>query len=336
MNPIIKALLIVFFAFQLEAGQAQELKVKLPSKAIEIQNCDFIISESIDARKNKMMLGTVKRGLKHRSRIASLHKGLNYQFNRFINKSFTDVVNYDYEILLVVRQLSIAESSLRFNEAARVTATYDFYLPADGKYKKVHRSQQFLKNTSGLDVTSSHDRLIVETIVNAIHEFHQADWRGEIDQIDGVVYKEMIKPWSFEYPILSVTQPKKGIYVNIDQFRNNNPAFTNFKAKINPDKNTAKPEKSSGLIVVYDNDGTPRKITWRIWGFCTGDQFFIRNSNGDFTQLVRKGDHFFFQDFIRLSENPDNKVIGGLIGEHRDYVIFKLDINSGEFIFVGR
>ena len=322
--------------FQYVKIQGQDLKIKLKSREIELAGHDFIISKAIDARKNKMMLGTVKRGFKNRNRIASLHKGLEYQFDSFIKNSLPRVDNYTYEIFLVVRELSISESSLRFNEAARVSSVYDFYLPAEGKYKLVYRSQIFLKTTSGIDVTSAHDNLISETIIKAIKEFHHAKWRNKIEHISSESYQEMVQPRSFDYPILSAEKVKKGIYMNLDQFRQNEPVFTDFEAYENLEKKTADPEKSGGSIIVYDENGDAKKITWRIWGFCTGDRFYIRNSHGDFTLLERKGDDFFFHDFMRLSEIPNNQAIRGIMGEQRDYIILKLDIKTGEFIFVGR
>lgn len=316
--------------------QGQDLKIKLKSIKIELADRDFIIVKTIDARKNKMMLGTVKRGLKNRSRIASLHKGLEYQFNGFLAQSMPAIENHKYEILLVVRELTVAETSYRFNEAARVFAIYDFYIAISNHYKMLYRCRQFLKSTNAINATSAHDRLISETICNALNEFDKSEWRLKMDEIIEENYKEMIEPRSFEYPVLSLEKPTKGIYMNLDQFRQNEPVFTNFNFFENNEKNTARLESSGGKFIVSDDLGNARKITTQIWGFSTGEKIYIKNSNGYFTLLIRKDDHFFFEDFVRLPDVSNNQVVESLVGEYQDYAIFELDIKTGEFIFIGR
>ncbi len=283
-----------------------------------------------------MMIGVVQRGLNQRKRIAKMHKGLIFQFEKFINKTLTSIENPAYLIVMIVRKLEIAESTLRYNESASLKAIYDFYAIDGKRYKKIYRSNEYYTNTSLLDVTSFHDNLIEKSILNAFEKINKIDWRNKLPVLEAESYQEMTAIQSFEYPILSAVDLKKGIYLTLDDFRKNKPKAFNYNYSENPDNFSAKLEKSGGMIVVYDADGNPDKITWRIWGFSTGDKVYIRNSHGDFVLLDRKGNNFYLKDFIRLVESPNNNAnLSGLLGERKEYVIFRLDLSSGEFIFVG-
>jgi len=336
MKRCFKLACVALFIVQTCHLQAQDIKIKLSAKKAVFENQDFSIDKVLDCRENKMMIGLVQRGLKNRKRVAKMHKGIVFQFEKFISKSLRSIENPTYRILLIVRKLEIAESSLRYNEKASLKVIYDFYAVHEKQYKRIYRSNEYYTNTSMLDVTSSHDNLIEKSILDALNNIIKTDWRKKLPVIDVESYQEMTAIRSFKYPILSAVDLKKGIYLTLDDFRKNDPKDLDFKYTENHEEHTAKIEKSGGMIVVHDASGNPEKVTWRIWGFSTGQQVYIRNSHGNFVRLERKNNSFYFKDFIRMVESTKNRAgFGGLIGERKEYSMFRLDLTSGEFIYTG-
>jgi len=66
--------------------------------------------------------------------------------------------------------------------------------------------------------------------------------------------------------INTVTTPAKGVYLNIDQFKNNRPYYTSYEISY---------EKTVDIMRVKEHDGNFSVIKTD-WGYCDGEHFFMR------------------------------------------------------------
>ncbi|HSC36682.1 MAG TPA: hypothetical protein VLD19_02375 [Chitinophagaceae bacterium] len=75
--------------------------------------------------------------------------------------------------------------------------------------------------------------------------------------------------------------PQKGVYMNVEQFKNNRPAYTEYEITF---------DKLADVMRVKDNEGNYTLIS-KDWGFCDGRQFFIRLGPNYF-RLFKMGDTY--------------------------------------------
>lgn len=91
-------------------------------------------------------------------------------------------------------------------------------------------------------------------------------------------------------PILKEVTPRKGIYLTFNEFRNNQPAFTDFKISFE--------ERSDFLSI--SGKAINDSIVNDAWGFSDGTTIFIRHGK-NFFPLFRAGGNFEFYAFNKIT-----------------------------------
>ena len=248
---------LLFYALPL-VGQ---YKIKLKSKNIEIPGRNFNIVKVLDLRENKVNVGTVRRGIYQRGQIAVIKGGVTKAFQKYIKKTYKPVEN-GYPVLMVVHKLNIGET---FTEKATATAIYSFYLIKNEGYMFISKDDYFVNSSSIVDATSKHDNTIEKTIQLGFQDIASINWQDNIHLWPTYSLEEIKNDVNREnsYPIQKTHQYVRGIYYNIDDFRNNAPKHQNIVFKY---KNNIAIPKSKFVDKVYIlKDGSEVRIN-NMWG----------------------------------------------------------------------
>lgn len=133
----------------------------------------------------------------------------------------------------------------------------------------------------------------------------------------------------FSYPILIDTVLKKGVYLNFSEFRNNQPAITEFKIT----------EKRKIGKLLFNNNGNDRTQIINFWGYCDGTNIY---SGGLQYPLYRAGNTFeFFNDGIgnymytndiksQNTANGDYRVSTPYTASEKILEPFQIDMETGK------
>ena len=150
------------------------------------------------------------------------------------------------------------------------------------------------------------------------------------DQIDSFCHAR------FDYPMDTATKLVKGVYANIDEFKNNQPSILQYEI--------TKDKKSNMELDVPDGNG--RFIyTHTVWGFCDGNQIYVMMDGNVFPVFVVQ--HQFY--VLGSKEYQDHKLwipfafpLGAVAfvsgaADVKDNVtrslrLFRLDLRTGEII----
>ncbi|HEY4151356.1 MAG TPA: hypothetical protein VGM41_20600 [Chitinophagaceae bacterium] len=92
-----------------------------------------------------------------------------------------------------------------------------------------------------------------------------------------------------QLPVISTATPQKGVYLNAEQFKNNQPAYTDFEVVFDDLVDEMKIKDKQGNTTILTKD----------WGFCDGNQFFMRMGSNYF-RLFKMGYTFDLYGTSRL------------------------------------
>jgi hypothetical protein len=77
----------------------------------------------------------------------------------------------------------------------------------------------------------------------------------------------------FQVPVLNNTGFKRGVYLTFKEFKNNDPAYTDFTV-----------QKSELTDELYTKDSTGKEtLTRNVWGYCDGVNIFMRSADNFFS-----------------------------------------------------
>ena len=116
--------------------------------------------------------------------------------------------------------------------------------------------------------------------------------RPQIDSFNAV---------SGNYPVLQETIAKKGVYMSLDQFRNNQPAYTKFRMRFR--------SSSDDVIIPGSGKGAEDTVV-KAWAVCDGEKMYFRINNNYFA-LFKSGATYDFYGFdIHFKTSTGNRNTG--------------------------
>jgi len=131
---------------------------------------------------------------------------------------------------------------------------------------------------------------------------------------------------SKSFPVLNEKMAKKGVYMTVEQFRNNAPAYTEFKLK---------PGGRSDQLSINGMEGPRTKDAWAV---STGEKMYVR-MGANYFEIFKSGstyDFYGFDTFFRApSYNSRTTPLGvGLLNmittKITDFKPFQLNLETGE------
>jgi hypothetical protein len=262
----------------------QELyTISLKKKSLNTQLLNFKISEIIDARKDKNIVGVIQRGLKNKKDLAVFESPGLQEISELLQRSGVVSENSDSSIVIRVNTLYITELSRSLNESAKAELGIDFFTKlSDGTYQYISTDYSTFE-TRMFDVTSLHTDNIVKVIELSFSKFS----KSKPQVLDKIVnYQDLIDPdfslITKQLPILTDTVYLNGYYASFNEFIENSPSI-DIGCKIRLDQG-----------VKIKCSGEPDKMVDGIYGFAKDNKLFVLFHN-DFYPLEREEDIFFFK-----------------------------------------
>jgi hypothetical protein len=220
-----------------------------------------------DLRRDTSRIGLVNDGPRDQQEVV-FHLPAAKLLSDYLNAGYTNP-NAKHELLVVVKELWISEvGRLQANqESWRISFLFEAYL----------------RDTDRFIPLTYFDTSMIASAINASVMAEQgiprliAAFMDKITTFDPDYDLAVKKPvtWQqidsfchtrYDYPMDTATQLVKGVYANVQEFRNNRPSLTNYElSKDGPD--------DLGLSIP-DGDGQMYH-TRSVWGFCDGRQRYV-------------------------------------------------------------
>src|SRR5690606_18161338 len=191
-----------------------------------IKHPTFYISEIVDARSNKDIIGIVQRGLNNKQQVAKFKNGLQPELKSVV----ADLYQQSNLTPLIVRvlKLNVFERTLLNSETAIAEVIVEFYTKTNAGMALV-KSAASTVTSSGLDVTKSHGRNIERCLVDCLNQVNTflSHKPHTFDDAPAVDYKTLFETpdalAEYKYNILVDRSRVKGVYRNFIEFRDNAP-----------------------------------------------------------------------------------------------------------------
>ncbi len=226
--------------------------------------------------------------------------------------------------------------SINNKPGCSISLKFEFYLQKDFCYYPLYRFDSTISES--YESSKELDTRINSFLLLSIQKLLKIEL-ADAEKKNCISYKQ-IDSFNIslkKYPILTSKEIKSGLYLTIEEFRQNNPSFVLSK--------TAK----DGLYVIGKNQQDSMIVNGN-WGFSNSNIIFIRRGYQYFP-LTRSGDNFEFFAFGKINPAPPIYVYSqpitvntsgripevGFLGlipkftkKRTNYRIFMLDVESGK------
>lgn len=257
----------------------------------------YYIEEVIDGRVVKNSIGVVQRSILNNKVPAVFAAPLEKELLNFIT-SQQPAQSGKIPIILRVNKLWISEFTTTNSESGTAELRVDFIYKQDSVYKKLYSTIVF-HTQKGLEVTGKHDDNIAQVIGKCFQQFNANDFDVMLSQAENLSLQQLSasyvdKTTAKVYPILQVKSTyKKGIYITLEEFRNNEPSITsNFEIKHRSGFDQVMVGGGDAIPVLVSDDGKLTKIK-NAWGFTDGVNLYMRTGEGYYPLVLIDGEFKF-------------------------------------------
>lgn len=237
-------------------------------------------------------LGFVQVGMANRKIRAVPDKPYTPYLQDFVNDILGGVyVPSGRQMLWVIKDLRINETTGAFSEHAFVRLKADAYIPADNSEQPSYRLLKAYDTVlikGGMDVTGKHDK----NIAQAIQQFYLAcenaagAYSSGTPMTEAAIIDSTMHP--FKSPIYQDTAYRKGIYFSYQEFLANAPAVTDFEIE---------PAKRKKVTVYTTATDSIRKEVRHMWGLSYNGELY-KFDGGELIPIERKGNAFVLSKYM--------------------------------------
>ncbi|MGN6212038.1 hypothetical protein [Parafilimonas sp.] len=265
------------FSFLSYSGFSQKPEyLHLVPQNNQTANSIFSNIEVVDTRFDTVYMGFVQKGAFNRKAPFQLGQSMNAEVQQFANACIAGASKQDGTVLVNIRSFFISEAE----KATAETGTFVFkagcYFKNNYSYDLMFTVDTSVTLRSMWDVTKKLEEEASKQLGNIIKRAAGFDTiqlqktsylYTDIEDIDDLEKKSI--------PVYNVLLPQKGLYINYEAFKNNQPTDTNFIAEIHSVKN---------IPVFYSvkdgyTKGKPIK-TKNYYAICDGEQLYISTNYG--------------------------------------------------------
>jgi hypothetical protein len=299
----------------------------------------------LDRRSDTSRIGLINDG-EHNQKEMLFHAPVAEQLNSYLNAGYTNPKG-KHELLIIVKDLWISESTVQDHhlfatESWDIAFRFEAYLKDSGRYFALTYLDTVLMasgmtsrgmaehNIPGL-ISVFMDKIAVRDLDVDIVVKRPITW----DQIDSFCRSR------FDSPIDTAKKLVKGVYANLDEFRNNQPSVTRYELS---------QDRSGSLEVRIPDENGQLYYTHTAWGLCDGHQqylmmdgnlfpiFFVHHQFYVLGSKVYKKNKLYVPSFLLFPGGPlwAQDWIGGWtpinLGTLRSLRLFRLDAKTGQVI----
>lgn len=270
--------------------------VPAPEVAVAKAAGPSYVARVVDARPQHASIGLVMRGNKLQA--ATFREGVAGTLQTFFGK-YAPGQPGAVPLVLRVSGLEIAELpghivEGRLGQSATAGLVADFYAPQpDSSYQLVAHFAQ-LRDKWALDVTGRHAANLGSLLLAAAEKSDQPTaWLSSGPRYSKAALLSSQQLSTEVLPVLSPTvRPRPGFYHKLDEFWQNQPSEPDQPVVVR--RAYAAPEWAGDMeIKAYRRTANPGELAEDVWGFCDGQNFYIRRGHV-FYRLELRGNDFFF------------------------------------------
>lgn len=324
--------IIASFLITFQATGQNLFTVSLDKYYLSKDSISVRVSEVIDGRKDKKVIGLVQLGLNNRQEFAIFEKPLLQEIHDLLNRSHLLAISNEAVIVRVSR-LYISELTLALSETAKAELSLDVFIKDEGDAYFYISSIYVSEESKGIDVTAKHAENIVKAIQKALILFASREKR--VNSQMGFTREDLMNPDltfrdASSMPIVQALQYKDGFFATFDEFINNMPSV-DINCKI----------KMSSKIKVKCDD-SDKEMESGIYGFANNNQLYVL-FHQQFYLLEKRNDEFYFAG-PRMPGRTSSYAkgwmmagaLGGSIASHSaSYnAIYKVDLSTGGIKYV--
>lgn len=322
--PYAKTCIILCLPLWIAIPVYSQTLISLSSKKAALKNPKFYISEIIDSRSNKEIVGIVQRGMNNKQEIAQFKNGFQDELKNCLAEFLQPRTDLSPLIVRVLK-LNVFERTLLTSETAIAELVVEFYKNTDRGIILVKSAGSTVTST-GMDVTRSHSKnieLCIADCLSQVNTFlinHQTVFDSPID------YKNLFKTpdvlEEYKYPILKDSFLVKGVYRNFIEFRDNTPGIImDFSIKEKVNYTGSAYDATKGVVKTADG-----KVS-NVWGYCDGEKIFIKLGEEFFQVFVENG--IFWFDGYDISNYKTNVSIPGkslVMSAFTGYLFYQIQV----------
>ncbi|SHN36083.1 hypothetical protein [Chitinophaga sp. CF418] len=252
-------------------------------------------------------LGFVQVGITNRKIRAVPDKPYTPYLQDFVNTILGGVyVPSGRQMLWVIKDLRINETTETMSEHAFVRLKADAYVPADNSEQPTYRLLKAFDTVlikGGMDVTGKHDK----NIAQAIQLFYLAcedaagAYSSGTSMTEAAIIDNILQP--FKAPIYQDTAYKKGIYFTYQEFLANAPAISDFEIE-------AKTRKK--ILVYTTGSDNIRKEVRHMWGVSYKGELYKYDA-GELIPIERKGNAFVLSKYMDDINRRNKSIFWGSV-----------------------
>jgi hypothetical protein len=213
-------------------GGTQDLfTISLKKFNIDPAGITLRVSEIIDARKDKKVIGIIQLGLKNRKDLAVFEKPGLQEIEELLNRS--NLLSNEKGLVIRISKLTISEITGAWKETGRAELSIDVFIAHENHYYYIS-SVYASVDPGGMDVTREHPANIAKVFEKAFIQFSS---RGnKVNADESFLLEDLTDPdQNFRnvssMPIVTETKYTEGYYKTFDEFVKNVPSI-DVKCKI--------------------------------------------------------------------------------------------------------
>jgi hypothetical protein len=308
--PLLALLLIQ----TLSVASVKEHIVSLEYQYTEIKNFGFHIEKVINATGNERLIGFVQKKINYQNVPAFFAHEISVEIAGFLKVNMMKSQG-DIPLFVRVDRVHISESYNGINETAIAKVNLTFITRTeDNVYYKLLTARVVEEKSASMGITKSQPELIAKAIAHCFSDLYDRYKQGYLSFTkisEEELYNNLESDEVVSARLLSLKRNKAGIYRTLYDFQNNTPdTAVTFEI-------TYKTKQHKGDLLRSAKVQFPENYedSKDIWGFCDGQQNFIRINNNKFIPLEKDEEGYYLM--IKVYDNVQMYYagfLGGLIG----------------------
>ena len=308
---------ILFFLLSAAAAAfAQTHTLDLSRQDLQVRLRSFYISRVIDARIVDSSVGVVQKSIVNSKAAAVFPKPLAEEFYTFFSLHLPRQ-DGQLPLMLRVNKLWVSEHTTSSAESGTAEVRLDFIYEQDSLYYLLY-SAVSLKTRYGMVVTHKHEENIAGALAACLQEFANRDFSSMLAQAERLTLAQVNRKYdnaatTHQYPILTAASYTPGVYLTLDEFRNNSPGIiSGYEIKERSGLDKFMTGGGSYVPVMATTEGKDKPMK-EAWGFSDGEHLFM-NVNGSFVPLALVNGNFLFMGPPASNGVSTATVVGSVAG----------------------
>lgn len=295
-------------------ARGQVYYVDLAAQPLNLPAPTFAVEQVLDGRPNRAGIGTVHRGLSNIPQVAGLRPNVAAALTTYLQAQLPPAAAETPRLVLVIRQLHLAEEITALYEKASLELALDAYVHLPDGYHYALSASDFIEG-KGMETTARHPANLALALQHCLTQCQGISGaKAAVQPARSLAYLEQIGRLATGtplYPILTDSVRKKGYFPSFLAFRNNQPETQPALLLETAPRKAKGWEGTTEAKPYFATASGGKEYLRNAWGFSDGRQLYIFHHR-HFVPLEKKNGTFGFTGFS--GADPGAVSTGALLG----------------------